>query len=82
MPRCGRSLSTRKIQTETLPMKLRCALGHGDKRSPWVGSLHRSDDASDRGANQMTKFYALIAACAVFAPVAFATLNQAAQIVA
>jgi hypothetical protein len=34
------------------------------------------------GAKQMTKFYALIAACAVFAPMAFATLNQAAQIVA
>jgi hypothetical protein len=30
----------------------------------------------------MTKFYALIAACTLFAPVAFATLNQAAQIVA
>ncbi len=30
----------------------------------------------------MTKFYALIAACAVFVPVAMATLNQAAQIVA
>jgi hypothetical protein len=30
----------------------------------------------------MTKFFALIAACAVFAPVAFATLSQAAQIVA
>lgn len=30
----------------------------------------------------MTKFYALIAACAVFAPVAMAALNQAAQIVA
>jgi hypothetical protein len=30
----------------------------------------------------MTKFYALVAALAVFAPVAFATLNQAAQIVA
>jgi len=30
----------------------------------------------------MTKIYALIAACAVFAPVAFATLTQAAQIVA
>lgn len=30
----------------------------------------------------MTKFYALIAACAVFAPMAFAMLNQAAQIVA
>jgi len=30
----------------------------------------------------MTKFYALIAACAVFAPVAFVTLNQAAQMVA
>jgi hypothetical protein len=30
----------------------------------------------------MTKLYALIAACAVFAPIAMATLNQAAQIVA
>jgi hypothetical protein len=31
---------------------------------------------------EMTKFYCLVAALAVFAPVAFATLNQAAQIVA
>jgi len=30
----------------------------------------------------MTKFYALIAACAIFAPVAMATLSQAAHIVA
>ena len=30
----------------------------------------------------MTKFYALIAACAVLVPMAMATLNQAAQIVA
>jgi hypothetical protein len=30
----------------------------------------------------MTKFYALIAACAVFAPVAFVVVQQAAQIVA
>ncbi len=30
----------------------------------------------------MTKFFALIAACAVFVPVAMATLSQAAQIVA
>lgn len=30
----------------------------------------------------MTKLYSLIAACCVFAPVAFATLSQAAQIVA
>jgi hypothetical protein len=29
----------------------------------------------------MTKVYALIVACAVFAPVALATLNQAALIV-
>jgi hypothetical protein len=29
----------------------------------------------------MTKLYSLIAACAVFAPFAIATLNQAAQIV-
>jgi hypothetical protein len=29
----------------------------------------------------MTKFYALISACAVFAPMAMATLNQAALIV-
>ena len=30
----------------------------------------------------MTKFFALIAACAVFAPFALAAMNQAAQIVA
>jgi hypothetical protein len=30
----------------------------------------------------MTKFYALIAACVVFAPVAMVMMNQAAQIVA
>ncbi len=30
----------------------------------------------------MTKFYALIAACAVFVPVAMTVMNQAAQIVA
>lgn len=30
----------------------------------------------------MTKFYCLVAALAVFAPFAFLTLNQAAQIVA
>jgi hypothetical protein len=30
----------------------------------------------------MTKFYALVAALAVFAPVALATLSQAAQIYA
>jgi hypothetical protein len=29
----------------------------------------------------MTKFYALICACALFAPVALATMNQAALIV-
>jgi len=29
----------------------------------------------------MTKFYALIAACAVFVPVALSVMNQAAQIV-
>jgi hypothetical protein len=31
---------------------------------------------------EMAKFYCLIAALVVFAPMAFATLNQAAQIVA
>jgi hypothetical protein len=30
----------------------------------------------------MTKLYCLIAACAVFAPVAMSVVNQAAQIVA
>jgi hypothetical protein len=31
---------------------------------------------------EMAKFYCLVAALAVFAPLAFATINQAAQIVA
>jgi hypothetical protein len=30
----------------------------------------------------MSRLFSLIAACAVFAPIAFATLNQAAQIIA
>jgi hypothetical protein len=30
----------------------------------------------------MTKFFAVIAACAVFAPMAWTVMNQAAQIVA
>jgi hypothetical protein len=30
---------------------------------------------------EMAKFYCLVAALAVFAPLAFATINQAAQIV-
>jgi hypothetical protein len=30
----------------------------------------------------MTKFYAIVAACAVFAPIAMAMMSQAAQIVA
>jgi hypothetical protein len=34
------------------------------------------------GAKEMAKLYCLVAALAVFAPMAFATLNQAAQIVA
>jgi hypothetical protein len=33
-------------------------------------------------STEMTRFYAFVAAFAVFAPLAFATLNQAAQIVA
>lgn len=34
------------------------------------------------GEHEMTKFYCLIAAVAAFLPVAMATLNQAAMIVA
>jgi len=36
----------------------------------------------DRKSNRMTKFYALIAACMVFAPVAIVVVDTAAQIVA
>lgn len=36
----------------------------------------------DPKANRMTKLYALIAACMVFAPVALVTVSQAARIVA
>jgi hypothetical protein len=37
---------------------------------------------NDPKDTSMTKFYALIAACMVFAPVAIMALSQAAQIVA
>jgi hypothetical protein len=39
----------------------------------------RKHDTKD---TTMTKFYALIAACMVFAPVALVTVSQAARIVA
>ena len=48
---------------------------------PW----DQRDDAIDQagaGEQQMTKFYCLIVAAAMFAPVAMAALNQAAMIVA
>jgi len=38
--------------------------------------------AVQREEHEMTKFYCLIAAAAVFLPVALATMNQAAMIVA
>jgi hypothetical protein len=45
-------------------------------------STHRIDGRFEKdGAKVMLKFYALVAALAVFAPAALATLNQAAQIV-
>ena len=37
---------------------------------------------NDSKATSMTKLYALLAACMVFAPVAIMALSQAAQIVA
>jgi hypothetical protein len=46
----------------------------------------RADGGLTSGAsaerNDMTKFYALLAAIAIFAPVAFATINQAALVIA
>ena len=42
----------------------------------------RNPRKNDPKVTPMTKFYALIAACMVFAPVAIMALNQAAQIVA
>ena len=60
-------------------------LGH-DEPSRSDGRL--SDQSSHRHTQSnseikpMTKFFAIIAACAVFAPVALSVMTQAAQIVA
>jgi len=46
-------------------------------------STHRIDGRFEkRWSQEMTKLYCLVAALAVFAPFAFATANQAAQMVA
>jgi hypothetical protein len=58
------------------------ALGHIVQGGARLASTHRSDAASRRGASHMTKFYSLIAAAAVFVPVALSVMTQAAQIVA
>src|SRR5690606_28128448 len=47
--------------------------------SPHGRGAHAPDQ---RGARAMTKFYSLILAAALLAPMAWATLNQAAQMVA
>lgn len=48
--------------------------GHADRRLKGGRTFQRE--------SQMTKLLFVVAACAVFAPVAFVTLNQAAHIVA
>jgi hypothetical protein len=49
-----------------------------------LSSPHRIDDdpTKEEAEPEMTKLFALLAACIVFAPMALAALNQAAQIVA
>jgi len=57
--------------------------GNGGPLSTALWSKHREGrDEHLTREHRMTKFYALIAACAVFAPVAITVLNQAALIVA
>jgi hypothetical protein len=60
---------------------LRRAPRHSSKANGQLPSPHRIDGRSEREM-EMAKFYCLVAALVVFAPMAFATLNQAAQIVA
>ena len=48
---------------------------------PWDQRDDAIDQLRDR-EHQMTKFYCLIAAAAMFVPMVMATLNQAAMIVA
>lgn len=62
---------------------LACPRSHRPSQRP-VRVTHRfGDTSSDPSQTEpaMTKFFCLIAAIATFAPVAFATLTQAAQIV-
>ncbi|HJS79624.1 MAG TPA: hypothetical protein VJ748_03295 [Vitreimonas sp.] len=53
------------------------ALGRTAYYLPLIGSM-----VDPNWETEMAKFYCLVAALVVFAPMAFATLNQAAQIVA
>ncbi len=56
---------------------------HIDMAKGLLPSTHRIDGRFERKwSQQMTKFYTLIAALAVFAPFAFVAMNQAAQMVA
>jgi hypothetical protein len=55
---------------------------HGDIHNGLLPSLHRIDGDPSKRSKEMAKLYCLVAALAVFAPMAFATLSQAAQIVA
>jgi len=57
--------------------------GHSRASALALASTHRQTrlTKTDQGSTDMTKFYSLIAAAAVFMPVAMATLNQAAMIV-
>ena len=71
--------SCRPVAAFALPRDVR----HSDKANGPLPSISSDRWRSERpnGARN-DQFYALVAALAVFAPVAFATLNQAAQIVA
>jgi hypothetical protein len=62
-------------------LALQRAAGHSDTVNRILISLYRIDGRSGR-RTQMTKLFAFAAALVVLAPFAFATMSQAAQMMA
>jgi hypothetical protein len=77
-------VNRRDFQEDGLSRVEPCAVGHSGPGWGRLASPYRSDDASVRGAKTMTrtKLSSLVLSALLMAPVAYALMAQAAQIVA